>query len=206
MLAKWTVRKAGFEVPLILYQPDTVFSGGRVFDEVMSHVDVLPTLLDYVGETIPANVQGNSFMPFIRGTATAPPRDAAFAQYTPDMKRDNTSRSIITNSYHLIRYFDAGRTVAYPVDVHPPTFANHEQRCRTVGTRPFVQLFDIQADPYELHDIAGQAENAETVAELSKRLLAWMASVGDPLLAGPVPTPYYERAIADLIDRDECRG
>ena len=43
--AKWTVRKAGIEVPLIIYQPGTLFSGGKVIAELMSHVDVLGDVL-----------------------------------------------------------------------------------------------------------------------------------------------------------------
>lgn len=196
--AKWTVRKAGIEVPFIVYQPGTAFSGGRVFSEVMSNVDVLPTLLDNLGEEIPANMQGYSFMDIIKGNTTEPPRKEAFAQYTPDMKRDNLSRSVITDRYHLIRYFDQGRTVDYPVDVHPQTFANHEQRCKTKGTRPFIQLFDIREDPYELNDIGSKTENAAIVADLSKHLFAWMKKVKDPLLEGPQSTPYYDKAISDF--------
>jgi N-sulfoglucosamine sulfohydrolase len=114
------------------------------------------------------------------------------------MKRDNLSRSVITERYQLIRYFDQGRTVDYPVDVHPQTFANHQQRCKTKGTRPFHQLFNIQKDPYQLQDIGNRKENKKTVKALSKKLLAWMKKVNDPLLAGPLRTPYYDRAIADF--------
>ena len=197
--AKWTVRKAGIEVPLILYQPGTVFTGGRIFPEVMSNVDVLPTLLDYLEGDIPENMQGCSFMPLLDGTTNTAPRTEAFAQYTPEMKRDNVSRSVITDRYHLIRYFSAGRAVEYPVDVHPQTFANHEQRCKTKwGARPFVQLFDIENDPYELEDIGSDQEHAAVVTELSSRLLTWMEEVNDPLLEGPLRTPYYDRAMTDL--------
>lgn len=196
--AKWSVRKAGIEVPFIVYQPGTVFSGGKAFSEVMSNVDVLPTLLDYLGEKIPANMQGVSFMDLINGQATEPPRKEAYAQYTPDMKRDNISRSVITDRYHLIRYFDQGRAVDYPVDVHPQTFANHEQRCKTKGTRPFFQLFDIKQDPYELDDMGSKKEYNSIVADLSARLLEWMKEVKDPLLQGPLNTPYYQKAMADF--------
>ena len=196
--AKWTVRKAGIEVPLIVHQPGTVFSGGRVVEEVMSNVDVLPTVLDFLEADIPENIQGHSFMPFLNGKTEIPPRTAAFAQYTTDMKRDNLSRSVITDRYHLIRYFDQGRAVDYPVDVHPQTFASHEQRCKTTGPRPFTQLFDIMSDPYELKDIGSDEEYSAVVAELSKSLLAWMKEVEDPLLEGPLRTPYYDQAIADL--------
>jgi N-sulfoglucosamine sulfohydrolase len=197
--AKWTVRKAGIEIPLMLYQPGTLFSGSRVCDAVMSNVDVLPTLLHYLGEKIPQNIQGTSFMDFLSGKTASAPRKYAFSQYTPEMKRDNTSRSVITERYHLIRYFDAGRTVEYPVDVHPQTFANHEQRCRAKVTRPFVQLFDILQDPYELQDIGSLAENSDIVEELSTTLLQWMEDVGDPLFEGPLRTPYYNRAMDNFV-------
>jgi N-sulfoglucosamine sulfohydrolase len=201
--AKWTARKAGIEVPLILYQPNTVFDGGKVQTEVMSYVDVLPTVLDFLQVNVPENMEGVSFMPFLQGKAKTPPRAHAFAQYTPDMKRDNLSRCVITDKYHLIRYFDQGRSVDYPVAVHPQTFASHQQRCRTKGTRPFVQLFDIQNDPYELEDIGSQAKYAPVVRELSQSLLAWMKQVKDPLLEGPLRTPYYDRAMTDLQHADQ---
>jgi hypothetical protein len=118
------------------------------------------------------------------------------------MKRDNVSRSVITDRYHLIRYFSAGRAVQYPADVHPKTFASHLQRCRTSWpARPFAQLYDIKNDPYELEDIGSKPENAERVAELSARLIGWMEQVKDPLLQGEVATPYYMRAMADLTER-----
>jgi hypothetical protein len=128
-----------------------------------------------------------------------PPRDAAFAQYTPDMKRDNLSRSVITSRYHLIRYFDQGRAVDYPVDVHPQAFADHVRRCPTQGTRPFVQLFDLQVDPYERQDLGADPAQQARVTALTARLRAWMEDAGDPLLQAPLRTPYYDRAMADFL-------
>lgn len=201
--AKWTVRKAGIEVSLVVYQPGTVFSGGKVFEELMSNVDILPTVLDFLEASVPSTIQGHSFMPLVNGETTTPPRTAAFAQYTTDMKRDNLSRSVITDRHHLIRYFDQGRTVDYPVDVHPQTFASHEQRCKTTGARPFAQLFDIVNDPYELKDIGSEEEHSAVVAELSKGLLDWMKEVEDPLLEGPLRTPYYDKAMADIASVEQ---
>jgi arylsulfatase A-like enzyme len=197
--AKWTVRKAGIEVPLIMHQPGTVFSGGREVPDLMSGVDLLPTLLDYVDITGPENIQGFSLMDAVIDRRYEPVRKAAFSQYTPEMKRDNTSRSVITGRYHLIRYFDAGRTVKYPIAVHPQTFAAHRERCETGDARPFYQLFDLQQDPYELTDIGQESGNAGIAAELSGMLLSWMRDVDDPLLKGPVRTPYYERTMQDLM-------
>ena len=197
--AKWTVRKAGIEIPLIIYQPNTIFSGGKIADEIISNVDILPTIFEFIGIDIPDNIQGHSFIPFLNSKTNTSPRTHAFSQYTPDMKRDNLSRSVINDRYHLIRYFDQGRTVDYPVAVNPKAFADHVERCKTIwGARPFTQLFDIKKDPYELDDLGSKPEYASVVNELSRSLLNWMEQVKDPLLKEPLRTPYYNKAINDL--------
>jgi arylsulfatase A-like enzyme len=198
--AKWTVRRAGVSVPFLIYQPNTIFDGGRVVDDVMSNVDVLPTLLAYLEAPIPEEIQGVNWMPTLEGSAP-PPRDAAFAQYTPEMKRDNLSRTILTDRYHLIRYFDQGRSVDYPVDVHPQAFAAHVHRCPTKDRfRPFVQLYDLHSDPDEIHNLAQDPDQQEHVASLTARLRAWMEEVDDPLLKEPMRTPYYNRAMSDFLN------
>ncbi len=197
--AKWSVRKAGFENPLIMYMPGSVFSGGKVYEDIMSNVDVLPTLLDYLGLEICDDIEGVSFKAFLEGRSGEVPREAAFAQYTPDMKRDNLSRCVITERFHLIRYFDQGRTVDYPVGVDPELFAAHRARCKTRGrARPFVQLYDIREYPFELNDLGERDEYKGVVKGLSAKLMEWMKRVNDPLLRGPFETPYYEKAMKDL--------
>ncbi len=39
--------------------------------------------------------------------------------------------------------------------------------------------------------------------ELSESLLGWMKSVKDPLLEGPLSTPYYEKAMADVLNAEQ---
>jgi arylsulfatase A-like enzyme len=197
--AKWSARRAGIQVPFIFYMPQSVFSGGKQFYDVFSNVDFLPTLLSCLDIDIPQNMQGMDFMPFIEGKQKDGPRKYAFAQYTTDMKRDNLSRSVITNNYQLIRYFDQGRTLEMPIDVHPQRFANHLERAKSSAPRPYAQLFDIQKDPYELIDVAGQEELQKIKNELSDELLNWMKEVGDMLLKGPQKTPYYEKAMDDFL-------
>lgn len=196
--AKWSARKAGISVPLIIYRPESIFSGGRVFNEMMSNVDVLPTLFEYAGFSIPENIEGLSFKKFISGEERSSLRKASFAQYTADMKRDNQSRTVIAGKYQLIWYFDAGRTVRYPISASPARFSAHVEREETTGTRHFFELFDIEQDPWELNNLAGESEYRITVQSLSKELMNWMKSVDDPLLGGPLATPYYEKSIEEL--------
>jgi uncharacterized sulfatase len=164
----------------------------------MSNVDVLPTLFEYAGFPIPGNIEGVSFKKMIAGETTVSPRKSAFAQFTPDMKRDNQSRTVVRGKYQLIWYFDAGRTVAFPLSTSPSRFSAHTEREKTTGTRPFFELYNIENDPYELADLGQKKEFAGKVKELSAELMSWMKSVKDPLLKGPLVTPYYEKSKAEF--------
>ncbi len=197
--AKWSLRDPGIEVPLIMYWPKSCLSGGKVYQELISHVDVLPTMLDSIGIRKPINLQGVSFADFLQGKTTQKPRREIYAQFTPAMFRDNESRCIRTERYKLTRYFEAGRCMKFPIDVDPVRFSQHTERAAGTGEpRPFVQLFDIIKDPHEMHDIADKKGNTAIVEKLSKKLHAWMELVGDPMLKGAVQTPYYRQSMQDF--------
>ena len=196
--AKWCLYEPGIEIPLIMFQPGTALQGGKVYHQLMSNVDFLPTLLVLLGIGIPANLQGCSFNEVIKGTATKSPRGEIFAQRTSHALRDNTSRAIRTDRYKLIRYFEPGRVVKFPIDAVPQRVAEHTERPkRKPGQRPVVQLFDLKDDPHERNDLAALPEYTEMVKDLSNRLWLWMEQVGDPILKGPLVTPYYKQAIRD---------
>jgi hypothetical protein len=103
-----------------------------------------------------------------------------------------------TQRYKLIRYFEPGRTVEFPTDTVPQRVAEHTERPkRKGGARPVVQLFDLKEDPRERNDLSQSPEHAQIVKDLSNRLWRWMQEVGDPILKGPLVTPYYEKAMED---------
>jgi hypothetical protein len=88
--------------------------------------------------------------------------------------------------------------VEFPTDAVPQRVAAHTERPkRKPGKRLAVQLFDLQKDPHERNDLAGQAEYADIVRDLSDRLWRWMQRVEDPILDGPLVTPYYTEAMQD---------
>jgi arylsulfatase A-like enzyme len=196
--AKWCLYEPGIETPLIMSQPGTALQAGKVYHQLMSNVDFLPTLLDLLDIRIPANLQGYSFKEVIEGTKAESPRREIFAQRTSHALRDNTSRAIRTDRYKLIRYFEPGRVIEFPIDAVPQKVAGHTERPkRKSGQRPVVQLFDLKDDPHERKDLAALPEHADLVKDLSNRLWRWMEEVGDPILKGPLVTPYYRQAIQD---------
>ncbi len=196
--AKWSLYEPGIEIPLIMSQPGTALQNGKVYHQLMSNVDFLPTLLDLLDVEIPVNLQGYSFKEVIKGTATKSPLREIFAQRTSHALRDNTSRTIRTDRYKLIRYFEPGRVIEFPIDAVPQRVAGHTERPkRKSGQRPVVQLFDLKDDPHERNDLAALPEHTDLVKDLSNRLWYWMEQVGDPILKGPLVTPYYRQAIRD---------
>ena len=194
--AKWSLFEPGIENPLIMSQPKTTLQGGKVYHQLMSNVDFLPTLLDLLGVAIPDNLQGHSFKEVVDGTKSDLPRREIFAQRTSHALRDNTSRAIRTDRYKLIRYFEPGRVIEFPTDAAPQRVAEHTERPRRkAGQRSVVQLFNLKDDPHERNDLAALPEYAEIVRDLSDRLWHWMEQVGDPILKGLLTTPYYRQAI-----------
>jgi hypothetical protein len=104
--------------------------------------------------------------------------------------------------YKLIRYFEPGRSVIFPTDAVPQRVASHVERARRRGgKRPVVELYDIKEDPHEVENLAQKKEYAKIVNEMSDKLWRWMEEVGDPLLEGPLVTPYYNEAMEDYRGR-----
>jgi len=94
--------------------------------------------------------------------------------------------------HKYIANFEISTAVDVPADVrespiYPLMLADLDQ------TRPYVELYDLDADPWEQTNLAGWAEVAATAADLRGRLLRWMQETGDPLLHGPVAPPTTTR-------------
>ena len=87
--AKWCLYDPGIQTPLIMHHPGTALEGGKIFKQLMSNVDFMPTLLDILGVDIPQNLQGHSFKDVIDGTRKDSPRNEIFAQRTSHALRDN---------------------------------------------------------------------------------------------------------------------
>lgn len=186
--AKWFCYDPGIEVALIVRWPDGGISGGKTRDRLLSNVDLFPTLLELIGEPVADNVEGLSFADYLLDEDASPKRDAVYSVF-----QGKDIRSVRTDRYKLIRNFSPRRLVPVPVDMTKSPAGR--EKC------PVVQLFDLEKDPLEFNNIAEDPEYADTRKDLSDRLWAWMESVGDPSLKGPLPTPYYEEAIAEYHDR-----
>jgi N-sulfoglucosamine sulfohydrolase len=192
--AKCTLYDPGIEVALVWRFGSAGVSGGRVISEMISNVDVTPTLLEGLGMSVPAVVQGRSFWPLLEGRSFSP-RAEIFAEKTFHTYYE-PMRAIRTAHHKLIVNFEVSTAVDVPADVREsPIYALMLPRLNAI--RAPVELYQLGDDPWEQRNLADQPDLDSVQADLGQRLLGWMQATDDPLLRGPVASPYY----ADVVGR-----
>jgi N-sulfoglucosamine sulfohydrolase len=183
--AKGSLYDRGTGTMLILRGPE--FLGGRVVDELVSQIDLYPTICELAGVETPEFAQGCSLLPLMRGE-TGTVRDAVFTELTYHAAYD-PQRAIRTPRWKYIRFFDDYPHAVLPnIDDSPSKDAFVEAGW---GERivPREQLYDLVLDPQEGHNLAAEQAFEHVRAELAERLERQMRDTGDPLLDGPVAAP-----------------
>jgi len=183
--AKCTLYDPGIEVALIARWPAGGVSGGGVQAQMVSNIDIMPTLLEAAGISIPNRLQGH---------ALSEGRDAIFAEKTFHSYYD-PMRCVRNARYKYIRNFESAFAVEVPADIQAgPIFRADPPRYSR--DRPsMVELYDLEADPLEVQNLAGRPDVGAIEKELRDRLWQWMRETKDPLLDGPIPSPSYRSAM-----------
>jgi arylsulfatase A-like enzyme len=176
----------GMGVSLIVRGPGS-FSGGKVIDAMVSHIDVFPTICDLLDIEKPKWLEGASMMPLIRGQAQEI-HEEIFAEvnyhaaYEPE-------RAVRTHRWKYIRHFDGRQHPNLPNCDDGPSktyWLENRWRDRTVEAE---QLFDLVFDPNETRNVAPDTSARAALEEMRGRLERWMRATDDPLLRGPVKAP-----------------
>ena len=189
---KWNLYDYGIRVPFVASWPG-VIEAGSWSDAMISWVDLLPTLLEIAGGETPTHIDGRSFAKVLTGDATAH-RDRIFTTHSGDGgSRINAYpiRSVrhrdwkyILNLYPELPYqshIDRGPGAAYwpswlAAAKSDTAAAALVQRYRQ---RPTEELYDLNNDPNELHNLAGDSKHAERLATMRAELENWMSEQGD---------------------------
>lgn len=160
--------EATVHVPFIVRAPGKL-PAGQVVEALSQCVDVAPTLLDLVGlaeaAAIPS-LQGRSLLPLIRGETTQL-HERTYSEWT----RYLAGRCLRTPRYKLIHKFTGGRAL----------------NRRPVRHVSWHELYDLDSDPDETHDLA--AEVPEVAQELERQLRDWVASQLQPGEQDPLLRP-----------------
>ncbi|HET7099959.1 MAG TPA: sulfatase-like hydrolase/transferase, partial [Terriglobia bacterium] len=168
---KRSPHESSIHIPLIMQGPG--LNRSRKISEVVSMVDVTPTLLDAAGLPVPASMKGRSFMPVIsqpKGRANW--RNEAFVQISASM----VARALRTDQW---TYCVVDPTGNGDLDPH----STHYQE---------YQMYNLAADPHQLLNLAGRKDPPhlvhyggdqplpEVAAHLRERLIARMMEAGEP--------------------------
>ncbi|SET00355.1 Arylsulfatase A [Oceanobacillus limi] len=182
--AKGTLLDAGLETALIMRLPKGMKNNGRVQDELLCNIDLMPTLLELAGGKVPDGIDGTSFLPLLREESYKE-RESFFCELTWH-DRYHPMRGIRTNKYKYIRNFEDGPKVYLPYDIHE-SLSGQDVREEYYVSNSKEELYDLEQDPLEQKNLANNEEYQEIVSNLRLKVEQWMRETKDPLLEGPVP-------------------
>lgn len=154
---------------------------GRRIEQLVSLIDLAPTLLDAAGVPIPPQMQGRSAMPLVQGSAQPWPEEVFIQVTGPEMGR-------------------AVRTRRWKYCVVAPGKPPEEQASAERYVEGF--LYDLLADPYELRNLVGYESHRQVAAVMRQRLIRRMVEAGEP---EPIIEPAPSRAAGALhVSGDEA--
>ncbi len=205
---KGTLYEFGVRVPLIVRWPGAV-GPGKATSELVSGEDIAPTLLEAAGAPVPPEMTGRSFLRLLRSEPFRG-REYAFAErgahgsaLPTNSANFDLGRCVISGRHKLI--YNALWQIPYtPVDFASDTFWKELRRKSQDGTlnpelsalyfaptRPMFELYDLQSDPAEMHNLAGTKGAVALENALKGALQEWMILQRDfvPLPVPPGPRP-----------------
>jgi arylsulfatase A-like enzyme len=132
-------------IPLIVRYPGLAAAGSRP-NVLVSNVDIAPTMLELAGTAVPTDMDGKSIVSAVRNGASAP-RDGFLIEYYSDGEFPRVQglgyQAIRTDRHKFIRYRQL---------------------------KGADELYDLQADPHELNNLALDADSGPLLQELNTRL------------------------------------
>ncbi|UCC61965.1 MAG: sulfatase-like hydrolase/transferase [Anaerolineae bacterium] len=171
---KRSCHESSIRVPTALQGPG--FDGGGQIRQLVSLVDLPPTLLAAAGLPIPDDMSGRSLLPLLRGEAETWPEEV-FIQ----ISESQVGRAVRT---HRWKY----SVVAPDKDGQLDPAADYYVE---------AYLYDLQADPYELTNLIGLESHQEVAAAMRERLIRRMVDAGEtaPMVEPAPPKPSGQRRV-----------
>jgi arylsulfatase A-like enzyme len=154
---KRSPHESSISVPLVIEGPG--FNRGLAIPELVSHVDIAPSLLSAVGVPVPASMQGHNFLPLLDRKTEGWRNEAYF-----EMSEYMTARGLRTP-----RFTYAAAAPRGPGWTPVPRADRYAE----------YMMYDLQADPYQHVNLAGRATYAKEAAQLRARLAERIFEAGN---------------------------
>lgn len=179
LAGKWSHFEESLRVPLIIVDPrQKENSQPRVTEAIALNVDLPATFLDYAGVEVPETYQGRSLRPLVESDQPEGWRNDSFHEHFAVRNRIPAFEGVRTRNYKYVRYVDHDR---------------HEF------------LHDLENDPDELINLAGDPAHAATLEKLRRRTDEYVNRYGgslEPLKGSFIAsTPPHPAAAASVVSR-----
>ena len=178
----------GIHIPLVIRWPGQIKPGTKI-DELVSALDFAPTMLDAAGAPAQKHMQGRLFL----GPHKQPEPEAVFATRDRCDETMDRIRCVRSRRYKYIRNFMPERPYtqlnrykerAYPMlpllrQLHKEGKLTPAQQLFMATRRPEEELFDIQADPWEVNNLAASPKHQAVLKQMRGRLDLWIKDTND---------------------------
>jgi len=183
--AKCTLYDPGIKTLLIMNCPNqNLFKGGKVLDQMISNIDLMPTLLDFIGAEIPENIEGKSFLPVLKDN-TIPFRSEIFTEKNFHEIYDPL-RSVRTKEFKYIRNFEPSEYLyQIPLDIERG-LSGQGLKEKIKLKRVNEEFYDLKNDPDEITNLINDTAYDAVLIDLRQNLVNWMKKTKDPLLKGKI--------------------
>ena len=189
---KRTCYEGGVRVPLIVRWPGKA-KPNQVRHELVSTLDLMPTLLDAAKARPVGNLPGLSLLPLLRREKSRWRKYLYTEFHLHSAHNFYPQRAVRDERYKLIQNLMPGQNnPGYNFTLNrffadlPPAIEAAPDHIRAayhrMKTPPEYELYDLQADPYEFRNLATDAKHTRVLDELKNQLATWRKQTNDPLL------------------------
>ena len=184
---KRAVGDSGLHVPLIIRYPDG-YRAGEIENRMVSLMDLGPTVLSMAGIQPPDHMDGKAF----EGVFEQPPRKYIFGSADRFDECTDMQRSVLDGRFVYIKNFMPERPLIYrnkyreqiPMNKHlieldSLDMLKGDAAYIFMKSKPIEELYDLESDPYEVHNLATDSIYSQKLKELRVQLKQWQTSIDD---------------------------
>jgi uncharacterized sulfatase len=181
----------GVRSALIARWPSKI-KANTVFNSIVEYTDLLPTFIEVAGGKPVSNLDGKSLLAAMRGQKQDHKDYAYSLQTTRGINNGSEHygiRTVVNNQYRYILNLTPEASFKNNITEKETWWKEWEEVAKTDESaarlvkkyqyRPAHELYDVVADPYNMHNLADDPQQKETLKLLQSKLASWMSACGD---------------------------
>lgn len=172
LMAKSVMYEGAVRIPWLMRVP-WLGTQSRVITQPVSHIDLVPTVLDLLGSRAGQKLSGQSLAPLMRGEKVA--QDHVFIEWNVKPSKARKARKEKQESPDGAEGKEAAGTARFRTVISPDGWK------LSLSDSDKHQLFNLNADPEEMRNLFYDGQHREIIERLTEKLHAWQTSVKDPV-------------------------